>query len=57
LESFPFTEEEIVRRIRDAQRKHLKEVVFSTPNRTITISIGDINPAGMMRGYCDYYAK
>ncbi|PIN75130.1 hypothetical protein COV17_04230 [Candidatus Woesearchaeota archaeon CG10_big_fil_rev_8_21_14_0_10_36_11] len=57
LESFPFTEEEIVQRIRDAQRNHLKEVVFSTPNRKITITLGDINPAGMMREYWDYYAK
>ncbi len=57
LESFSITDEEIMRRLEDAYRKHLHEVEFSSPNRRVKVKIKDVNKAGIMRGYWDYYGN
>ena len=57
LESFSISDSEIIKRIRKAQSEHKREVVFTSPQKKVTIRLSDVDPAGMMREYWDYYAK
>ena len=57
LESFHLTDEEIIRKIKQAQRDHRHEVIFSSRKKKVTIRLSNVDPAGMMQEYWDYYAK
>ncbi len=57
LEAFPLTDEEIMRKIEDAQQRHLSVVEFSIPTKRVKIKVTDVEPQGVMREYWDYYAK
>ena len=55
LENFSITEEEVMQKLEDAYRKRIYEVEFSSPRRKVKVKISDVNKAGVMRGYWDYY--
>lgn len=58
LESFPIADREIMRRIAEARRNDLNEVVFTSPGcKTVKLKLSRVNTAGLMREYDDYYAK
>ena len=57
LDNFSITEEEIMHKLEDAYRRHLHEVEFSSPKRKVRIKIKEVDKAGMMKGYWDYYSN
>lgn len=55
LEAFPITESEIIRKIEEAQRRHLSEIEFTSPRKRVLVKIGDVEPKGIMRDGGSYY--
>jgi hypothetical protein len=49
LESFNLTDEEIIHKIKDAQKKRLSEVVFSSAKNKVTVRLTDVDSQGIMR--------
>ena len=57
METFPLKEEEIMSKIRDAYLKNQDELVFSCGDQKVKLSLTQLSPDGMMRGYQDYWAE
>ncbi len=57
LEHTHLTEEEIVQALNNAATKHLQDLEFNTGKNKVTVHLGKVSKAGMMRGYWDYYGK
>jgi hypothetical protein len=55
LESFDITEEEIMQKINDANHLQLREVEFASLNKKVKVKISSVNPAGITKGYWNYY--
>lgn len=51
LESCSLTDEQIMFKLAEAQRKNMREVEFSTPERIVRVKVRGVDPAGIMRGY------
>ncbi len=57
LEAFPLTEEEVMRKIEDARRRNISEVVFSMPRKKVKVHLCTTNPSGLMTDWAEYYAQ
>lgn len=55
MESFPIEEEEIMSRIKEAERKHLKEIIFASGYKKVKVKLQQTSPEGMMRDNFFYY--
>jgi hypothetical protein len=56
LEMYPISEEEICRRILDAEKKHIHMLKFHVGKKDIKIHLSDVHPEGIMKGYDGYYS-
>jgi hypothetical protein len=57
LESFQISESEIMRQIKEAQKKHLSEIEFTSPKKNVKIKLKGLDLPGIMRDDWDYYSK
>ncbi len=55
LESFHMTDEEIIKKIRKAQRNHKHEVVFTSKDKTVRLRLSDVDSMGVMQGNLNQY--
>ena len=55
LESFPIKEAEIMFRIAEAQKKNLKEVIYTADRKKVRIKLNHTNPQGCMRMWQEYF--
>lgn len=55
LETFPITEEEVIRKIKEAQSKNLREVEFTSGSKTVKLRLAQTQTVGMMTDWHDYY--
>ena len=55
LEESHMSDQEIIRKIHEAQRKHVHEIVFTCKERKVKLHLSDVEPKGIMNGYQGYY--
>jgi hypothetical protein len=55
LEAFPITEEQVIKKIKDAQNNNLREVEFTSGGKTVKLRLSQTQAIGMMTDWHDYY--
>lgn len=56
LESFPLSDAEIMRKIKEAQNKKQDEIEFSAEGKmSVKVRLRHLSPDGLMKGNFEYY--